>query len=80
MERKGLKPINHYRQYADIQNLELPIDTPEKIRASWRVLHTRSFRNQFSEHKIDLYKKRIERAWKRKINPEGPPSINDSKE
>lgn len=80
MEKKGIKPINHYGKYADIQNLELPIDTPEKIRASWRVLHTRNFRNQFSEHKLDLYKKRIERAWKRKINPEGPPALNESKE
>lgn len=76
MRRKGIKAINHYGEYADIQNLELPISTPEKIKASWRVLHTKKIKDQFDPHKLDLYKKRIIKAWKQKINPEGPPEIS----
>lgn len=51
-----------------------PIDTPEHIRAAWNYVHKQKNGAEYSGGQLSKIKSRIVSAWKRKIDPKGPPS------
>lgn len=60
-------------EYADERNKKYPIDTEEHIRAAWNYIHQERNRAMYSAADLEVIEKRIIAAWKRKIDPAGPP-------
>jgi hypothetical protein len=51
-----------------------PINTPEHIRAAWNYIHKSKNAAEYSAGQLAVIKARIVRAWKKHIDPKGPPS------
>ena len=62
-------------EFADDVNNKYPIDTEEHIRAAWNYIHIPRDYEKYSDKDRKTIENRIIKAWKVKINPEGPPSI-----
>lgn len=60
-------------EFADNVNKKYPIDTPEHIRAAWSYIHMPRDYDKYSRKDLKIIEDRIIRAWKEKINQEGPP-------
>lgn len=67
--------LNEYGdvKFADPVNDKYPIDTPEHIRAAWSYIHMPRNYNKYTPEDVKTIEDRIVRAWKEKIDPEGPP-------
>ena len=63
-------------EFADDVNNKYPIDTEEHIRAAWNYIHIPRDYEKYSDKDRKTIENRIIKAWKEKINPEGPPSID----
>ena len=59
--------------FADPVNKKYPIDTEEHIRAAWSYIGQEKNQAQYSPAEVDAIKRRIVAAWKKVIDPEGPP-------
>lgn len=65
-------------EFADPVNNKYPLDTEEHIRASWNYFHMPRDYDKYNEADRKTIKARIIKAWKEKINPDGPPEQNKS--
>lgn len=61
--------------YADSKNKKYPIDTVAHIRAAWSYINMPRNAAKYSSSDLATIKARIIRAWKKKINPAGPPKV-----
>ena len=59
-------------KFADPVNDKYPIDTEEHIRAAWSYIHMPRNYEKYTPEDVETIKKRIIKAWKEKINPDGP--------
>lgn len=60
-------------KYADAAEGKYPIDTEEHIRAAWNYINKP--KNAGMVGNASAVKSKIIAAWKKKIDPAGPPSI-----
>jgi len=60
-------------EFADNINNNYPIDTEEHIRAAWRYVHMGRNEAEYDREDLDILEEKIIKAWKEKINSEGPP-------
>jgi phage gp29-like protein len=51
-----------------------PVDTEEHIRAAWSYINKTGNQSAYSSDQVDKIKAKIISAWKKKIDPAGPPS------
>jgi len=65
--------------YQEDKRKRYPIDTEGRIRAAWNYIHKPSNQSFYSREQVDRIKARIVAAWKRKIDPEGPPAYREDK-
>lgn len=61
-------------KYADPDDGKYPIDTPAHIRAAWSYVNMPKNEKVLGD-KVGAVKSAIEAAWKDKIDPKGPPSV-----
>jgi uncharacterized protein YdaT len=67
-------------QFADPVNKKYPLHDEEHIRAAWNYIHQDKNAAKYAPEEVDLIKSRIVRAWKKKIDKEGPPAAQETKE
>lgn len=60
--------------YQSDKKKRYPIDTEEHIRAAWNYIHKAHNGGKYSSEQLAHIKAKIVSAWKRKIDPKGPPS------
>lgn len=65
--------------YADAKNKKYPIDTADHIRAAWTYINMPKNQKEYSAQEVAEIKAKIIAAWKRKIDPKGPPSARQKK-
>ncbi|HEX4078572.1 MAG TPA: DUF6582 domain-containing protein [Rhizomicrobium sp.] len=51
-----------------------PIDTEKHVRAAWSYINKQHNQSMYTAGQVAQIKSRIIAAWKRKIEPDGPPS------
>lgn len=78
-EDKDKKPAYGDVEYADPglqkdKKARYPIDTAEHIRAAWNYIHKAKNEAEYSADDLKKVKGAIETAWKKKIDPDGPPA------
>lgn len=67
--------------YADPTNSKYPVDTEEHIRAAWNYINKKKNAAQYSASDLAIVREKIVAAWKDKIDPKGPSSLQkDTKE
>jgi len=59
--------------FADEVNKKYPIDNEKHIRAAWSYIHMPRNYNEYNTKDQETIKNRIIKAWKEKIDPQGPP-------
>lgn len=60
-------------EFADEKNKKYPVDTEEHIRAAWSYIHKKKNAAEYGAEELQAVKDKIVAAWKKKIDPEGPP-------
>ena len=60
--------------YQSDKKKRYPIDTEAHIRAAWNYIHKGGNSGKYSSSEVASMKKKIVSAWKKKIDPAGPPS------
>lgn len=60
--------------YADAKNGKYPIDTEAHIRAAWSYINMPKNQKGYTPAEVASIKAKIVSAWKKKIDPKGPPS------
>lgn len=78
-KRKEITPENGLHKYGDVEfadnvNKKYPIDNEEHIRAAWNYFHMPRDYEKYSDEDRKIIRKKIIKAWKDKISPDGPPS------
>jgi hypothetical protein len=63
-------------KFADEANKKYPIDTEAHIRAAWSYINMPKNSAKYSSEKVASIKSKIISAWKKKIDPKGPPSTS----
>jgi hypothetical protein len=61
-------------EFADPQNKKYPLDTPAHIRAAWSYFAMPENRRFYTRAEREQIERRIIAAWKREIDPAGPPA------
>lgn len=84
-KRDDVYPERGLHEYGDVEfadpvNKKYPIDTPEHIRAAWSYLHMPRDYDKYPPSDRKLIADRIIAAWKKQINPKGPPMANNEEE
>lgn len=64
-------------EFADEKNKKYPIDTEEHIRAAWNYIHKKKNAAEYSDEELKTIKAKIVAAWKKKIDPDGPPAAQE---
>jgi len=64
-------------EFADTMNKKYPIDTEAHIRAAWNYISKPKNAALYKADEVKAIKGRIVRAWKKKIDEEGPPSATE---
>jgi HK97 family phage prohead protease len=64
-------------KYADPKNGKYPIDTEEHIRAAWNYIHHPNNADEYTAAEAEEIKSNIIAAWKKVIDPKGPPSAEE---
>ena len=75
-------PYGEDTNYADLGYQEdgvkrYPIDTETHIRAAWNYIHKSKNQEPYTHDQVRLIKSRIVKAWRAKIDEEGPPGLED---
>jgi hypothetical protein len=60
--------------YRDDGKPRYPIDTAKHIRAAWSYIHKAHNRSMYTSGQVAQIEARIIAAWKKEIDPDGPPS------
>lgn len=55
-----------------------PIDTPAHIRSAWNYIHKPHNASQYTPSQVSSIKSKIVAAWKKHIDPKGPPEAKKS--
>ena len=81
-KRKDIYPNRGLNKYGDIKfadsaNKKYPIDTIKHIRAAWNYFHMPRDYNKYTIEDRKIIEDRIIKAWKEKIDPNGPPEAKD---
>lgn len=63
-------------EYADEANKKYPIDTEKHIRAAWSYINMPRNSSKYPAEKVASIKRKIISAWKKKIDPAGPPQAS----
>lgn len=63
-------------EYADEANKKYPIDTEKHIRAAWSYINMPRNSSKYPAEKVASIKRKIVSAWKKKIDPAGPPQAS----
>lgn len=63
--------------FADEKNKKYPIDTEEHIRAAWNYINKEKNGAKYEAKDLATIKSKIVSAWKKKIDPAGPPSVQE---
>lgn len=61
--------------YQNDHKKRYPIDTPEHIRAAWNYINKHNNSSKYTTDQLDNIKRKIISAWKSKIDPKGPYSV-----
>lgn len=77
-ERKDVSPKEGEDKYGDVEyadpkNKKYPIDDEDHIRAAWSYIHMPKNAEKYSAADAAEIKSRIAAAWRKKIDPKGPP-------
>ena len=75
-KNRGLHEYGNVK-FADPVNNKYPIDTEEHIRAAWSYIHMPRNYDKYDAEDVKTIEDRIIKAWKEKINPEGPPEASE---
>ncbi len=78
-KRKDVNPKSGKNKYgnvkfADEKNKKYPIDTEAHIRAAWNYINKSKNSGKYGSEDVKSIKAKIIRAWKKKIDKNGPPS------
>ena len=78
--REEVNPKSGEKKYGDVKfadpvNKKYPIDTEEHIRAAWNYFSKEENYSKYSTKERKEIRNRIIRAWKAKIDKNGPPSM-----
>lgn len=81
-KREDTNPERGLHKYGDVEfadeiNKKYPVDTEEHIRAAWSYIHMKRDSDKYSPKDLKTIEKRIINAWKKKINPDGPPELRE---
>jgi len=63
--------------FADPKNKKYPIDTSAHIHAAWNYINKPKNAAKYSASEVAAIKGRIVAAWKKKVDPKGPPSLQE---
>jgi hypothetical protein len=63
--------------FADEKNKKYPIDTEEHIRAAWNYINKEKNAGKYEAKDLSTIRSKIVSAWKKKIDPAGPPSAQE---
>lgn len=82
-EREDVNPKEGKKKFGDVKfadpvNNKYPIDTEKHIRAAWNYINQEENAAKYSTEEVKLIKSRIVKAWKEKIDKDGPPSAADA--
>jgi len=77
-ERKDVDPKEGKDKYGDVtfadeKNKKYPLDTAKHIRAAWSYIHMPKNAGKYSAEDANSIKAKISAAWKKEIDPKGPP-------
>jgi len=77
-ERKDVDPKEGNDKYGDVKfadekNKKYPLDTAKHIRAAWSYIHMPKNAAKYSTEDANSIKAKISTAWKKEIDPKGPP-------
>lgn len=73
---RGLNKYGNVK-FADSVNKKYPIDTIEHIKAAWSYFHMPRDYQKYSNEDRKIIKNKIIKAWKEKIDPNGPPEADE---
>ena len=73
---RGLNKYGNVK-FADSVNKKYPIDTIEHIKAAWNYFHMPRDYQKYSSQDIKKIKDKIIKAWREKIDPNGPPEADE---
>lgn len=65
--------------YQEDKQKRYPIDTEEHIRAAWNYIHHPDSEKQYTSAQVAEIEGRVVAAWKKTIDPAGPPGADGSK-
>src|SRR5574337_1413344 len=71
--KAGVSQYGHVT-FADAKNKKYPIDTTAHIRAAWNYINKTANAGKYSSADAGAIKRKIVAAWKKIIDPKGPPS------
>lgn len=82
-KREDVSPNSGVHEYGDVKfadsvNKKYPIDSENHIRAAWRYIHNPRDYKKYSSSDVKAIEDSIIKAWKEKINPDGPPESQNS--
>lgn len=75
--RRALAVRHHGYEFADTKNYKYGLNNEKEIRASWNYIHQEKNRKLYSADEVKRIEARIVRAWRDKIDPNGPPSADE---
>ncbi|HIS36936.1 TPA: hypothetical protein IAC10_09970 [Candidatus Scatousia excrementigallinarum] len=80
-KRKDVYPNRGLHKYGEVDfadpvNKKYPIDNEEHIRAAWSYIHMPRDYEKYDSADLKTIEDRIVKAWKEKINPDGPPEAD----
>lgn len=64
-------------EYADEKNKKYPLDSEKHIRAAYNYIHQKRNADKYSAEDLKKIKNKIIMAWKKEIDPAGPPSAEE---
>jgi hypothetical protein len=81
-KRKDVNPKTGVKEYGDVKfaddkNKKYPLDSEEHIRSAWSYIHQEKNADKYAAEEVELIKSRIVKAWKKKIDEEGPPAAQE---
>lgn len=81
-KRKDINPEKGLHKYGNVEfadevNKKYPVDTEEHVRAAWSYIHMRRDSDKYSQKDLKTIENKIIKAWKEKIDPDGPPQASE---
>jgi hypothetical protein len=79
-KREDVSPKEGVKEYGDVKfadnkNKKYPINNASHVRAAWNYINKDKNAAKYSASEVQTIKRNIIAAWKRLIDPKGPPSV-----